>query len=71
MDNEEREYTIEEVVALMLIEQMKANIEVVGNERVWKSIERLAQAKVRIRYRALFFKVYGQIPKSNLKELGL
>jgi len=61
MDNEEREYTIGEVVALMLIEQMKAQIEVLGSERVWKSIERLAQAKVRIRYRALFFKAGGKI----------
>ena len=47
--------SLDEVIRLHIIASFKRDIEKIGKERVWKVIEHLVPAKVRIRYRKFYF----------------
>jgi len=52
----------DEVVDLIIIEGMTRNIKELGNDRLYESIENIAEAKSRARYRKFFLLVGGYIP---------
>jgi len=52
----------DEVVDLIIIEGMTRNIKELGNDRLYDSIENIAEAKSRARYRKFFLLVGGYIP---------
>ena len=66
-DTKDDDYTPEqdstdEVVDLIIIEGMTRNMKELGNDRLYRHIENLTEAKQRARYRKYFLLVGGQIP---------
>jgi len=52
------------------IEQMKNDIEVLGNAAAWEVVESMAAAKLRLRYRYYFFKAGGKVPEKEISNKG-
>jgi len=66
-DTKDDDYTPEqdstdEVVDLIIIEGMTRNMKELGNDRLYKHIESLPEARQRARYRKYWLLVGGQIP---------
>jgi len=55
---------LDEVIRLHIIASFKGDIQRMGKERVWKVIEHLTPAKVRIRYRKFYFLALGELKKA-------
>ena len=54
---------LDEVIRLHIIASFKRDIEKIGEERVWKVIEGLVPAKVRMRYRKFYFLAIEELKK--------
>ena len=64
-------YTLEEVIEIDLIKGIEDNIKSIGHKRTWECIEHIKNAKQRTVFRRGFLKAQGQIPKTDLRELGI
>jgi len=63
----EKEISIAEIVYKDLIEGMKRNILLLGNNKVWGIIEGFENAETRLKHRQLFLKADGKIPINEIK----
>jgi len=66
-NDEDDEVTIGEVVHLDLIEGMKRNINKMGNDKVFKIIEKFKNASMRLNQRKLFLEAGGEFPITEVK----
>jgi uncharacterized Zn finger protein (UPF0148 family) len=55
----------DEAVDLIIIEGMKKNMKELGNDKLFRSIEALAKAEQRARYRKYWLLVGGQVPQGE------
>ena len=65
--NEDKTYTLEEVIEIDLIKSIEDTIKSIGHKRTWESIENIKNAKQRTLFRRGFLKAQGQIPESKIK----
>jgi hypothetical protein len=56
---------IYEITDEYIIERVKGQIELMGNDRCWNGIEAIGKAQTRIQYRKYFFLAGGKMPESN------
>ena len=61
------ETTIDELVHLDLIEGMKKNISVLGNDKVYDIIEKFKIPGMRLAHRKLFLEAGGEFPITEIK----
>lgn len=55
-----------EIVDNYLVEDMRNQINILGNDKAWYIIEDLPIPQTRITYRNLFFKAGGKVPESKI-----
>jgi len=58
---------LSEIVHVDLIEGMKRNISIIGNDRIWEIIEGFKDGKMRLSYRKLFLQAGGEFPITEIK----